>query len=299
MRPVRNGHRIIFQKRDQDDVKIVLTLLVRDEIDIIRTALDYHFAEGVDFAIVTDNGSVDGTLDVLDEYRRAGKIEIIHEPPSDYSQRVWVTRMARLARSRYAADWVINGDADEFFLWKGGSLREAFDRVPRSTAVFAAGRHDFVPLDRPAHRAVPLEMTHRITGSRNLFNLQPLIPKAIHRGHEHVFVEMGNHRVKAAEFPNQFDLGEIEVYHYPIRTYGQFESKSVNTGSSLERNSELSHQVAKRPRLWYQLWKDGKLEEEYRERIHYSPGRLRAAVETGDIVEDRTLAERLLRHGIA
>lgn len=280
-------------------MKIVLTLLVRDEIDIIRTVLDYHFAEGVDFAIVTDNGSVDGTLDVLLDYHRAGRIEIIHEPPSDYSQRVWVTRMARLARSRFGADWVINGDADEFFLWKGGSLREAFGRVPRPTAVFGAGRHDFVPHDRPAQRAVPLELTHRITGSRNLFTLQPLIPKAIHRGHEHVFVEMGNHRVKAAEFPNRFDLGEIEVYHYPIRTYGQFESKSVNTGSSLERNNELSHQIAKRPRLWYQMWKDGKLEEEYRERIHYSPDRLRAAIEGGDIVEDRTLAERLLKLGLA
>src|SRR5437867_7726307 len=47
------------------NLRVALTLLVRDEIDIVATMLDYHLAEGLAPIIVTDNGSVDGTLDVL------------------------------------------------------------------------------------------------------------------------------------------------------------------------------------------------------------------------------------------
>ncbi len=42
-------------------MRIVLTLLVRDEADIIGSNLAYHLSQGVDFVIATDNGSRDGT----------------------------------------------------------------------------------------------------------------------------------------------------------------------------------------------------------------------------------------------
>jgi len=276
-----------------------MTLLVRDEIDIIHTFLDFHFAEGVDFMMVTDNGSVDGTLDVLREYESEGRIEIIHEPPSDYSQNRWVTRMAQLAATRHDADWIINADADEFFFWRKGSLRDVFADLPPRIQVFGAARHDFVPLERPGREAVPCEMTHRVADSLNLFNRRPLIPKAIHRADPGVEVGMGNHKVSGERFPRRFELGGIEVYHYPIRSYPQFESKAVNTGSSLEKNTELSDKVAQRPRLWYRLWKEGKLEDEFRNKVHFSPERLEAALASGDVIEDPSLARRLREHGLA
>ncbi len=276
-----------------------MTLLVRDEIDIIRTCLDFHLAEGIDFIIVTDNGSLDGTVEVLEEYESTGRIEIIHEPPSDYSQGPWVTRMAQRASVKHGADWVINADADEFFLWKGGTLREALKQKPESIQVFTAGRHDFVPIERAQSAAVPLEMPYRMSDSRNLFNRKPLIPKAIHRGHPKAVIGMGNHRVHAPGFPGDYEPGEIEVYHYPIRSYAQFQSKAVNTGSSLEKNTEIAPNVAQRPRLWYRLWKEGKLKDEYLAHVFYGPERLKASLESGDLVEDMALIERLREHGIA
>lgn len=277
-----------------------MTLLVRDEIDIIRTFLDFHFAEGVDFMIVTDNGSKDGTVDVLREYEAAGRIELIHEPPSDYSQHRWVTRMARIASSHHGADWVINADADEFFLSRQIKLRDVFSAISPETKVFATPRHDFAPIDRPGLKTAPLEMTYRVDGSLNLFNRNPLVPKAIHRGHPKVTVKIGNHRAFAPGFPNpRYEFGPIEVFHYPIRDYPQFVSKSVNAGSSLEKNRELSDKVARRPRLWYRMWKEGTLENEYWTNIHCSRQRLDAALQSGDLVEDITLANRLTEYGIA
>ena len=44
---------------------LVLTLLCRDEADILESMLRFHLAQGVDRIIATDNGSVDGSLEIL------------------------------------------------------------------------------------------------------------------------------------------------------------------------------------------------------------------------------------------
>src|SRR5947199_5953649 len=95
------------------EMRVVLTLLVRDEIDVLESSLEYHFAQGVDHTIVTDNGSTDGTRDLLALYAARGRVTVFDEPPGDFSQHRWVTRMAQLACTDFSADWVLNGDADE------------------------------------------------------------------------------------------------------------------------------------------------------------------------------------------
>ena len=42
-------------------MKIVMTLLARDERDIVEQHLAFHLAAGVDLVIVTDHASSDGT----------------------------------------------------------------------------------------------------------------------------------------------------------------------------------------------------------------------------------------------
>ena len=46
-------------------MKLVMTLLVRDEEDILAQNLEHHLAQGVDFFVVTDNGSIERTPDIL------------------------------------------------------------------------------------------------------------------------------------------------------------------------------------------------------------------------------------------
>src|SRR5215210_904706 len=128
-------------------MRLIMTLVVRDERDIIEANLRYHFAQGVDSVIVTDNGSTDGTLDVLGQYAAAGLLHLIEQHSDDYHERQadWITHMARLAATEFDADWVINNDADEFWWPVSGTLRDAFDNIPERYQALAATRPEFIP----------------------------------------------------------------------------------------------------------------------------------------------------------
>jgi len=96
-------------------IKIAATLLVRDEKDIIKEWLDFHLPK-IDFLIVTDNGSVDGTRDILEAYKEnfLEKIVIIDEPEQNFMQHIWIDRMVNICKENNC-DWVVNCDADEMF----------------------------------------------------------------------------------------------------------------------------------------------------------------------------------------
>lgn len=273
-------------------MKIVLTLLVRDEIDIIESTLRYHLDAGIDLIIATDNGSVDGTTEVLKRYEKTGRLAYLYEPPSDFSQHTWVTRMARSAYEVYRADWVINGDADEFFMPTHGSLKTALQDVPKEVGVVAIGRHDFVPFERPYQDAPVVEMIYRKRETVGLSG-RPRSPKVIHRGVEDIVVEQGNHHATSRHFEAPvFPLSTIELFHYPIRSFPQFESKVRNGGSGYARNIHLHKQVGSHKRYWYSLLVEGKLEEEY-QRHFYDVQRFEASVERADLIKECALRDAL------
>src|SRR6187431_819162 len=124
---------------------LVMTLLARDEIDVVDSWLSFHLNAGVDVVIATDNLSQDGTTEVLEEYARSGQVHLIHEPGEDLRQNEWVTRMARLAATDFGADWVINSDADEFWWPRGPSLRDVLAAVPDRYGTVGAFLRVFVP----------------------------------------------------------------------------------------------------------------------------------------------------------
>ena len=119
-------------------MKLVMTLLVRDEADIVDEQIAFHLDAGVDFVVATDNRSQDGTTEILERYASEGDLHLIREPGEDLRQSEWVTRMARLAATEFGADWVLNTDADEFWWPQGAGLADVLAVVPERYGVVRA-----------------------------------------------------------------------------------------------------------------------------------------------------------------
>jgi len=265
-------------------MKLVMTLLVRDEEDIVADNLDFHLAQGVDEVIVTDNGSVDGTLEILRSYEARGLVRIIVEPTDDYSQGRWVTRMARLAATEHDADWVINNDADEFWWPRTESLRSVFEGLGGNVGAVVGHRTNFVP--RPEDgRPYWERMTLRERESLNPVG-KPLPPKLAHRAHPEIVVVQGNHRIKGPDIGSELDDGSIEILHFPMRSYSQFENKIVKGGRAYARNKELPTKTGRTWRRLYETWEQGGLPAHYQENVVAESAR-------DDLTEDTRLRDYL------
>jgi hypothetical protein len=273
--------------KQQKPMKIVMTLLLRDEEDILRANIEFHRAMGVDFFIATDNKSVDATAKILKEYERQGLVHYIYEGADDYSQTEWVTKMARLAASEFDATWVINNDADEFW-WpmNHSDLRSELDAVPWDRNIVQAERRNFVPVDGSAESFYSA-MIYRENVSLNDEG-RPLLPKVAHRAILDVTVAQGNHRVWGF---NQSAVvhDAIEIQHFPLRSYAQFENKIVKGGQAYERNDKLAAGFGHTWKRLYKEYKKGNLIHYYKKKS-YSAERIQQGIDSGElIVEERLL----------
>ncbi len=96
-------------------VKSVAITCVKNEIDIIE-AFVRHTLALADRLVVLENGSRDGTCDVLRALEKEGlPLEIVEDPSPGKYQSQRMTRLMRdWAVGRHQADWVLPLDADEF-----------------------------------------------------------------------------------------------------------------------------------------------------------------------------------------
>ena len=207
-------------------MKLALTLLAKNEADVIQANIAYHLGAGVDFVVATDNGSTDGTLEILERYEREGVLSLIREPSTDFRQGEWVTRMARLAADR-GADWVINADADEFWWPRAGNLKEVLERLPERYGIVHGVWRPFVARpDNGSHFAermtVRLSMQAAINDPTNPFRPAR---KAMHRAHPNVRVRDGNHDVEGTPLVKLQGWYPLEVFHLPLRSRAQVETK--------------------------------------------------------------------------
>jgi hypothetical protein len=205
-----------------------MTLLVRDEADVVDAQIAFHLHAGVDFVVATDNGSVDGTRDILERYRDAGRLHLIDEPAQPVRQDEWVTRMARLAATDFGADWVLNSDADEFWWPRGGRLKDVLATVPERWGVVRGCWRHFLP--RPDDGAFFAErMTVRLTrpafpgDKRTIYHAHQ---KVAHRANPDVYIPMGNHDAEADGLEPLRNWHPIEVLHFSFRSQAHAERKS-------------------------------------------------------------------------
>jgi hypothetical protein len=261
-------------------MRLVMTLLVRDEADIVRENLDFHFAQGIDFAIVMDNGSTDGTAEILEEYAARGLIRLIHRPGA-FDPEPWVNELVGIAIREEGADWVLPNDADEFWLPRAGTLKELLATLPDEIGAVVAQRHNFLPAPEGPEPWWE-RMTRRARVSLNAHG-RPLPPKIVHRTHPGLRIRRGNHRRMPPREGRVLRTDAVEVLHFQMRSYAQFERRVIQIGSALVGRDDLPERVGRARKLQYELWKEGRLREAYE-----------AAALESDAVEDTRLRDALL-----
>lgn len=267
--------------------RIVMTLLVRDEEDILVQNIEFHRAQGVDHFIITDNLSKDQTPSIIEHYVRKGWASSIFEIDDDYSQSEWVTRMARMAL-RFDADWVINSDADEFWLPSQGSLKDFYGNVPQDTDVVASPRHDFAYLGDLAGVWYQ-QMIYRKAVSLNHIGF-PLPPKIAHRVSADVVVHQGNHNAAGLR-GTMAKLDGLEILHFPMRSKAQFENKIRNGGAAYARNLKLPSTMARGWRSLYATYASEGSLDTYLESQRSTPDQITAGLASGALKIDARLAE--------
>ena len=276
-------------------MKLVMTLLARDEADVIEAWLAFHLNAGADFVVATDNRSEDGTTDVLERYAREGHVHLLREPGEDLRQNEWVTRMARLAATDFGADWVINSDADEFWWPRGASLRDVLDAVPGRYGTVGAFLRTFGPPPDGGAGSFAERMTVRFSALAPINDPASLfkpIRKVVHRGHPEIQVTRGNHALVNSPFAPLRGWYPIEVFHFPLRSHEQCERKATLQGNAFEKY------VARPPTAYhanmFAALKSGTIDEYY-DALVLSESEVERGLAQGRLVEDTRLRDAL-RH---
>lgn len=271
-------------------MELGLNLVIRDEADIAEDFLQYHYSKGVDIVFATDNGSRDGTLDILKKYEAQGRLVLRHEPPSDFSMHRWLTRQAEAAADR-GVTWLLCCDTDEFIVpAAGGTIKDALRQFPLSCNCIAIQRLNFINTDRDYKDSPIVEMIYRPKQWPNHLDY-PILPKVTFRPAAGTVLVQGAHRLLNGRDAEPQEL--LRIFHYPVRSYEQFVRKVHNAGSQYMQNKELPQYVGKEKKLWFDMLQKGNLEEEYRRRFHYSPQQLDAAIASGDLIETRELSDHI------
>ena len=272
---------------------LVMTLLARDEADVIESWLSFHLNAGADFVVATDNRSQDGTTDVLERYQREGHAHLIREDGEDLRQNEWVTRMARLAATDFGADWVINSDADEFWWPRGASLAQVLDAIPPRYGTVGAFLRTFAP--RPGSEepfadrlTVRFSALAPINDPASLF--KP-IRKVIHRGHPEIRLTRGNHAVVDSPFAPLRGWFPVEVLHFPLRSVAQCEHKARLQGNAwkhIDRTPTAYHAQM------FEALESGTIVEYYDAQV-VQDEELEKGVASGRLVVDTRLRDALRR----
>src|SRR5262245_44865842 len=207
-------------------MKLVQTLVVRDEADIVGEQIAYHLNAGVDFVIASDHLSEDGTTEILEQYARDGQLRLIRVQ-GEMRDGPWRTHMARLAATEHRADWVINTDADEFWMPRGGTLKDVFAAVPASVGgIYALSKH-FVPRPEdgsPFHERMTVHASPAVAINDPTSPFRPHL-KVAHRGDPDVTISFGSHTATSPRWAALHHWHPAEVLHFPYRSLAQWENK--------------------------------------------------------------------------
>lgn len=259
----------------QGAVRIAMSLIVRDEIDLIAENIRFHAAQGVDSFIVMDNASRDGTRERVGELAKDFDIEIVDQQATDFRKGLWSTELACRMRETGNADYIISNDADEFWLSKQGNIKEA---LAKREPVLAVRRTNMLPLaddlNRPDFKFYDAILNVVRPLGRQQACIDPLVPlnfpmllrefppKIICQLEGLQFIRHGNHDVEH-KGGSPTVSHNLHIYHFPLKRYAQFVKKIEFARERFAHEQNPQPGISWHLRRWVAQMDLGTFAEEY------------------------------------
>lgn len=245
-----------------------MVILVKNEDDIIESNIRFHARMGVDSFIVMDNNSNDNTPDILHSLKKEYDLTVIHQPSADYQQRQWMGQMIQLAKKK-GASWVIPNDADEFWVpRKGNDLKATL--VPKDSTLTLHRSNVLLSQENFSHsqNRYKIIKTTAFTQEQELLDdrinilFAQISPKVIVNPHGLISISGGNHRAKhIANYFTARHSSDIEVLHFPIRTWERFRTNIKNRANILASTPNV--RMGDHYRRWTRMLNEGTLRKEF------------------------------------
>ena len=265
-------------------MRIYGVMVVRNEADILRVNVLHHLAQGIDFLLVADNDSSDGTAEVLSDLVAGGRVSWTRIP-GRFLQAGITTALAREA-FLMGADWVVPIDADELWWTAGGDLRSVIAEHDAVADAIEVEVVNFVQR-RDQERRTPdalLHMTCRaprplgeVSEVRELVERNEIAfveamyaPKWISRAAYGLEIHQGNHKVTGIDPDRRAHSERIVCLHGPLRARDILEAQ-VDHGRRIEELGQYLTQ-AWHVRRWRRLHQQGELDLEWRANSYATDG---------------------------
>ena len=278
-----------FHKVDPKNIKISMVMIVKNEEDIIKENIVFHSKIGVDNFVILDNGSTDFTYDILNELKKEYEITLLQDSGVFYQSKL-TTKITKIAKKKYNPDWIITSDADEF--WKpieSKNLKEVLNfkgsilQIPRNNMILYEGLDEWKnSIYRVANQILSLEDYENLN-----IQLGRIGRKVIINPHGYFKTNSGNHSAEHIAFWAKKEFKKIRVYHYPIRSFEQFLINAKVRIEALKNGAKMGAHIKK----WAKLLEDGKLEEEFYNRLLLNEEKIKCLLDLNVLKKDTSMKE--------
>jgi hypothetical protein len=264
-------------------MRIAAFLGVKDEVELVETAIRHLRRIGVDLIIACDSNSTDGTLEILELHRSDADFWIRtfddrHVGPEDWPH----LAMTVVAEARAAGiDWILFQDADEFWLPKTGHLKDcsalnSFDvlSVKRYNAPLKAESPQVPALEPDNYEQLLLFVeqasdlrTQLVDDSAMAWISGVPTAKCLARVECIAGVSAAGHSIDGDRL-RQTVPADLLIAHFPFTTRPRFAKKVKNIKALFSGiDVEIPPELAWHWRRWLELDRQGGIDEEYRRSV--------------------------------
>lgn len=216
-------------------------MLVKDEADIIERSLD-HAASQVDWLLVADNLSTDGTAEIVSSH--PGVDLALTDAERGHYQSKKMTGFARIARDK-GFKWVVPMDADE--LWSPaegiGTVAGYLKRQAPNVSIVSAALYDYLP---PTGGIDGLHPFDALTWRKEA---PGVFPKVAARTHSSLVIAEGNHSATYRTGAPVLMVPGLMIRHFTWRTPEQFVRK-IRNGLAAYAATDLDPMYGAHWRMW-------------------------------------------------